>query len=168
MSCRSDGDRREPDATHSQQRYWAQIEAELPPAHRHRRRIDDGRQHQKQHELWSKLQRRQTGDERQDNPSQHQKNGRGNFESFGEHRNRRDHGQQQYQHLDRRNHRPTCPQGIVTLPNRTRSNSAGTSGSRRGDDFVPCLHRRGPNGSVRSCRCKMTLDVEGVVDCCMH
>jgi hypothetical protein len=58
--------------------------------------------------------------------------------------------------------------GFVTLPNRTRSNSAGTSGSRRGDDFVPCLHRRGPKGSVRSCRCKMTLDVEGVVDCCMH
>ena len=31
--------------------------------------------------------------------------------------------------------------GLVTLPNRARSNSAGTSGSRRGDDFVPCLHR---------------------------
>jgi Biotin-lipoyl like len=58
--------------------------------------------------------------------------------------------------------------GFVTLPNRTRSNSAGTLGSRRGDDFVPCLHRRGPKGSVRSCRCKMTLDVEGVMDCCMH
>jgi len=31
--------------------------------------------------------------------------------------------------------------GFVTLPNRARSNSAGTSGSRRGNDFVPCLHR---------------------------
>jgi hypothetical protein len=31
--------------------------------------------------------------------------------------------------------------GFVTLPNRARSNSAGTSGSRRGVDFVPCLHR---------------------------
>ena len=40
--------------------------------------------------------------------------------------------------------------------------------SCRGDDFVPCLHRRGPKGSMRSCRCEMTLDVEGVVDCRMH
>jgi len=64
---------------------------------------------------------------------------------------------------------PACRRTkTVTLPNRARSNSAGTSGSRRGDDFVPCLHRRGPKRSVRSCRCKMTLDVEGVVDCCMH
>jgi hypothetical protein len=40
--------------------------------------------------------------------------------------------------------------------------------SCRGDDFVPCLHRRGPKVSMRSCRCEMTLDVEGVVDCRMH
>jgi hypothetical protein len=37
-----------------------------------------------------------------------------------------------------------------------------------GDDFAPRLHRRGPKGSMRSCRCEMTLDVEGVVDCRMH
>ena len=30
--------------------------------------------------------------------------------------------------------------------------------SCRGDDFVPCLHRRGPKGSVRPCRSEMTLD----------
>jgi hypothetical protein len=41
--------------------------------------------------------------------------------------------------------------GSVTLPNRARSNSAGMSDSRRGDDFVPRLHYRGPEGSVRSC-----------------
>jgi len=33
----------------------------------------------------------------------------------------------------------TLPNGFVTLPNRARSNSAGTSGSRRGGDFTPCL-----------------------------
>ena len=41
--------------------------------------------------------------------------------------------------------------GFVTLPNRARNNSAGMSGSRRGDDCVPCLHRRCSEGSVRPC-----------------
>ena len=40
-------------------------------------------------------------------------------------------------------------EGFVTLPNRTRSNSAVCIAEARKD-------------SVRSCRCKMTLDVEGV------
>jgi hypothetical protein len=42
-------------------------------------------------------------------------------------------------------------EGFVTLLNRARNNSAGMSGSRRGDDCVPCLHRRCPEGSVRPC-----------------
>jgi hypothetical protein len=47
--------------------------------------------------------------------------------------------------------KPTGEGGSVTLPNRARNNSPGTSGSRRSDDFVPCLHGRCPEGSVRSC-----------------
>jgi len=41
--------------------------------------------------------------------------------------------------------------GSVTLPNRARNKSPGTSDSRRSDDFTPCLHGRCPEGSVRSC-----------------
>ena len=41
--------------------------------------------------------------------------------------------------------------GSVTLPDRARSKSLGTSGSRRGDDFTPRLHGRGPEGSACSC-----------------
>ena len=41
--------------------------------------------------------------------------------------------------------------GSVTLPNIARNKSPGTSGSRRSDDFTPCLHGRCPEGSVRSC-----------------
>jgi hypothetical protein len=44
-----------------------------------------------------------------------------------------------------------CLDGSLKLPNRARSNCAGTSGSRRSDDFASCLRRRGPKGSVRSC-----------------
>ena len=109
MRCRSDGNRREHDATHCQQRNWAQIEPELAPAHRHRRRVDDGWQHQKENQFRSKGQGRQAGDERQDNPGQHQKNGRGNLEPCREDRHRRNHGQQQDQNLNRRNHAPICP-----------------------------------------------------------
>jgi uncharacterized protein YbjT (DUF2867 family) len=58
--------------------------------------------------------------------------------------------------------------GTVTLPNRARNKSARMLGSSRSDDVAPRLHRRGPKGSVRSCRGEMTLDVEGVLDCCMH
>ncbi len=42
-------------------------------------------------------------------------------------------------------------EGSVTLPNIARNKSPGTSGSRRSDDFTPCLHGRCPEGSVRSC-----------------
>ena len=41
--------------------------------------------------------------------------------------------------------------GSVTLPNIARNKSAGTSGSRRGDDFTRRQHCRCPEGSVRSC-----------------
>ena len=36
--------------------------------------------------------------------------------------------------------------GSVTLPNRARNKSPGTSGSRRSDDFTPRLHGRCPEG----------------------
>ena len=60
-------------------------------------------------------------------------------------------------------HQPTR-RDIVTLPNRARNKSPGTSGSRRSGDFTPRLQGRCPEGSVRSCRGEMTLDVESVVD----
>jgi hypothetical protein len=41
--------------------------------------------------------------------------------------------------------------GSVTLPNSARNKSPGPSGSRRSDDFVPCMHGRCPEGSVSSC-----------------
>jgi hypothetical protein len=54
--------------------------------------------------------------------------------------------------------------GSVTLPNRVRNKSPGTSVSSCSDGFVACLHRRGPEGSVRFCGGEMALDVESVVD----
>ena len=63
---------------------------------------------------------------------------------------------------------PWLVQGFVTSANGTRNKSSRTSGSSRSNDFVPCLHRRGPEGSVRSCRGEMTLDVEGILCCCMR
>jgi hypothetical protein len=59
-----------------------------------------------------------------------------------------------------------APAGSVTLPNRARNKSPGTSGSRRSDDFTPRLQSRCPEGSVRCCRGEMTLDVECVVGYC--
>jgi hypothetical protein len=59
-------------------------------------------------------------------------------------------------------------EGPVTLPNIARNKSPGTSGSRSSDDFTPCLHGRCPEGSVRSCRGKMTLHVESILCSCMH
>ena len=41
--------------------------------------------------------------------------------------------------------------GHCHVTNRARNKSAGMLGSRRSDDFAPRLHRRGPEGSVRSC-----------------
>ena len=55
-------------------------------------------------------------------------------------------------------------EGSVILPNIARNKSPGTSGSRRSDGFAPRLHRRCPEGSVRSCRGEMALDVEGILD----
>jgi hypothetical protein len=40
--------------------------------------------------------------------------------------------------------------GFVTLSEIDAGNFASLK-SRRGDGFAPCLHRRGPEGSVRSC-----------------
>ena len=46
---------------------------------------------------------------------------------------------------------PMHPPGSVTLPSIARNKSPGTSGSRRSDDFTPCLDDQCPEGSVRSC-----------------
>ena len=104
MGCRRNRHGGEHDASHRQERDRTQIEAELVPAHRHRGRIDDRRQHQEQHQLGRELDRRQPGDERQDHPGDDQQNGRRDFEAGGHHRNRRNHGQQQDQDLDSLNH----------------------------------------------------------------
>jgi hypothetical protein len=57
--------------------------------------------------------------------------------------------------------------GSVTLPNIARNKSLGASGSRRSDDFTPHLHGRCPEGSMRSCRGEMALDVEDVIGGCV-
>jgi FAD binding domain len=62
---------------------------------------------------------------------------------------------------------PSLLDGTVTLPNRARNKSAGMLGSRHSDDFAPRLHRRGPEGSVRSSWGEMALDVESVVSGCV-
>jgi hypothetical protein len=46
---------------------------------------------------------------------------------------------------------PIAILGSVTLPNRARNKSPGTSGSRCSDDFTPRLQGRCAEGSVRSC-----------------
>ena len=58
MGRRRDRDGGEHDASDRQQRDRTQIEAELVPAHRHRGRVDDGRQHQEQNQLGRELDRR--------------------------------------------------------------------------------------------------------------
>jgi hypothetical protein len=50
--------------------------------------------------------------------------------------------------------------GAVTLQNSAREKSAGTSGSRRDDNFTPRLRHRHAKIAVGSCRSEMTLDVE--------
>ena len=53
----------EDDASNGKQRDRAQVEPELPPAHRHRGRVDDRRQHEHQDEVGRELQRRQSRNE---------------------------------------------------------------------------------------------------------
>jgi len=109
MGRRRNPGRREEDAAHGKQGNWAKIEPELAPAHRYRRRVDDGRQDQKQHHLGSELHSRQAGDEGENYPGQHQKNGRRNLEPGCEDRNCGNHAQQQDQNLDGRNHARPLP-----------------------------------------------------------
>ena len=73
MGCRADRKGRERDAAYGQKRYWAQIEAELAPAHVESGAVYDRRQHDKQHELWSELYWRQTRREREEESNQNQK-----------------------------------------------------------------------------------------------
>ena len=77
------------DATDGQQRNGTQIEAKFPPAHRDRGRIDDGRQHQKQDQLWREIYRWQPGDEREHDAGKYQENSGRDFQSL---RDDPDHG----------------------------------------------------------------------------
>jgi hypothetical protein len=65
MGCGSHCNRRKHNAASGQKRNRAQIEPELAPTHQEGRFVDDGRQYQKQHELWSKLYRRQARHKRE-------------------------------------------------------------------------------------------------------
>ena len=108
---RHGGDRagREDDAAHRQQRDRAQIESEFAPAHRHRGRIDDGRQHEQEHQLRGKLHARQARDERQHHPDEHQDDCVRDPQPRREDGSRGNHDQQQDQELDRRGHGPHRP-----------------------------------------------------------
>jgi hypothetical protein len=72
-----------------------------------------------------------------------------------------------YLSLLERNRASSSP-GSVTLPDRARNKSLGTSSSRRSDNFTPRLQGQCSQGSVCSCSGEMTLDVESVVGCGMH
>jgi hypothetical protein len=85
---------REQDATHSQQRNRPQIESELAPAHRHRRRINDRRQHEQQDEFRRELDGRQPREQRQNHAGEHQQYCRRNLEPFRHERNGGNHDQQ--------------------------------------------------------------------------
>ena len=107
MGRRRDRDGGEHHAPNRQQRDGTQIEAELAPAHRHRGRIDDGRQHQQQNQLGRELDRRQAGNERQGDAGEHQQNGGRNLQSCRDQRNRRNDNQQHDQYLENFNHERT-------------------------------------------------------------
>ena len=97
-------DGREGDAPDRKQRDGAQIEAELSPAHRDRRRVDDRRQYQQQHQFRSELHRGQAGNQRQRDTRNNQQNGRRDLQPLRGDPNRRSHDQQQYQNLDFNDH----------------------------------------------------------------
>ncbi len=101
---RRPGDRHrgEHDAAHREKRDRPKIEAKLAPAHRDGRRIDHGWQDEKQHQLGRQLQRRQSGDQRQHDAGQDEKDGRRDFRARRRKRNHRDHDKQGDQNLERR------------------------------------------------------------------
>ena len=102
---RRDGDCGEYDASEREQGDRAQIESKFAPAHRDRRRIDDGRQHHQEHEFGRDFDRRQARDQRENDASGHQENRGRNLEADGGDGDRGDHGQEQHQELDCRDHR---------------------------------------------------------------
>src|SRR5271167_2545167 len=59
-------------------------------------------------------------------------------------------------------------EGVVTLTGEARSISPRRLTSDRSDDLTPCLHGRGPEGSVRACLDEMALDVEGILCRCLY
>jgi hypothetical protein len=64
MRCRGGGHRREHDTTDGKQGNWTQTEAKFPPTHRNGRRVDQGRQYEKQDKLWCEPYCRQAWDKR--------------------------------------------------------------------------------------------------------
>ena len=148
MRDRRNDHRGEEDGADGEKRDRAQVEAELPPAHRHRRPIDDGRQHQEQHEFGRQRHFRQAWDQRQHHAGQHQKNGRRNLQPFGKDRHRRDHDQQQHQNLDCNDHRRSarCPPWAAT-----RNAAADANYSGRSNSVLP--PHKGEVGRVFSALC---------------
>ena len=101
MRRRRDHHRGEGDATDGEKPDRTQVEAELAPAHLERQGVDDGRQHQQQHDLWRELDRRQAGHQREQDAGDDERNGWRNLEPVGDDGDRRNHGQQQNEDLDR-------------------------------------------------------------------
>ena len=100
-----DGDRGENDASEREQGDRAQVETKFAPAHRDRRRIDDGRQHHQEHEFGRDFDRGQAWNQRENDAGRHQQNRGWNLEADGGDVDRGDHGQKQHQELDCRDHR---------------------------------------------------------------
>ena len=96
---------REHHAAEGQQRDRPQVEAELAPAHRHAGRVDDRRQEDQEHEFRRELDRRQAGNERQNDAGDDEEDRRRGAEAPRQHRDRREHGKQNDDDLDRRSHR---------------------------------------------------------------
>ena len=91
MRCRRDRERGEDDAADGEKPDRTQVEAELAPAHLERRGVDDGRQHEQQHDLGRELDRRQAGHEREQDAGDDQRNGWRNLEPVGDDGDRRDY-----------------------------------------------------------------------------
>jgi hypothetical protein len=101
MRCDSYRERGEDDAADGEKPDRTKVEAELAPAHLERRGVDDGRQHEEEDDLGRELDRRQTGHEREQDASNDQRNGWRNPKPIGDDGDRRNHGEQQHEDLDR-------------------------------------------------------------------
>jgi hypothetical protein len=100
MRCRGGGYRSEHDTTDCKQGNRPQIEAKFSPAHRDRRRVDQGRQHEQQDKLWREPHCGQAWDNCQEDTRQHKQNCWRNIRSFRHDSDRSDCDQQEHQSLD--------------------------------------------------------------------